>query len=361
MSPRIAFAGGGTAGHLAPGFAMADQLEVRGASTFFLTPGMREEATWFAGRAAPLVSPADRLPRSLRGVPGFMLRLPGHTRRAKRALRDQQATALVALGGWPCFPALRAARSLGLPIVFLVPDETPGKVVARFAHWALRHYVAGAAAAAKLGERALVVGPLLRTQALTGSRDVRRFGLSPDRRTVLVTGGSLGAEALDAWVLGALERLSVARRGELENMQFLHAAGPRAAALAARYEALRLPAHVTPYIADIGDAYASADLFVGRAGAGTCAELEAWRLPAVLVPYPGHADRQQFANAEPLRVAGLAVVLEQDHLDDAAFEREVLARLASLPARTDEHRPAPVGGPALAAEDLLASLSAWRR
>src|SRR5439155_19460077 len=72
----------------------------------------------------------------------------------------------------------------------------------------------------------------------------------------------------------------------------------------AAYAALGLPARVEPFIADMGGAYAAADLVISRAGAMSCAEITAVGLPAILVPYPHAADDHQRRNAEVLVAAG---------------------------------------------------------
>ncbi|MDA1196266.1 MAG: UDP-N-acetylglucosamine--N-acetylmuramyl-(pentapeptide) pyrophosphoryl-undecaprenol N-acetylglucosamine transferase, partial [Planctomycetota bacterium] len=180
-----------------------------------------------------------------------------------------------------------------------------------------------------LGEHAgvRVTGPLLRAGACATRRDPAHFGLRPDRRTLLVTGGSLGSERLYERFLDGLEAALAADPARAERIQILHATGATGLDPAARYAALGLTHAVVPFIHDMGAAYGSADLVLCRAGASTCAELLATRTPAVLVPYPHHADRQQFENAAPLVAAGGAVVVEQEALTPAGVAREVLDRL----------------------------------
>ena len=351
---RVLISGGGTVGHLAPGFALAEALDARGVPTAFATPGGAEEGRWFEGRPAPRTIPADRLPRRPLDLARFLVRLRRHTRVAAAHLEDVGAEVLVALGGWPCVPAVRAARRRGLPHVFLVPDEVPGRVVRHYGRRATRCYVAREAAAVALGARALVTGPLLRREVVEARREPEAFGLRSDRRTLLVTGGSQGAGAVNDWVLDGIRAALAADPGWRDRLQVLHATGAGAEeAVRAAYEDLGLDHHVTPFLLAMGAAYALADLVVGRAGAGTCAELEAWGLPAVLVPYPHHRDRQQFRNAERLRATGQAVVLEQATLDAAAFAAHVLGRLGVAAAS----RPAIVDGAARAADDLVRLIS----
>ncbi|MDA1195670.1 MAG: glycosyltransferase, partial [Planctomycetota bacterium] len=129
---RILFSGGGTVGHLAPGFALADALNARGVETHFATPGEDVERAWFEGRTAPLTLPALRRPRGAGELLGFPIRFFHAIRAARGLMKAQGIGALVALGGWPCAPAALAARGARVPLAFLVPDAVPGLVVRRF-------------------------------------------------------------------------------------------------------------------------------------------------------------------------------------------------------------------------------------
>ena len=109
-SHTILFSGGGSAGHLAPGFALAQELESRGVACPFATPGEAVEARWFHGRATPHALHARRLPRSVPSLATFPFHVVKGTRQARRLIRTQGIDAVVALGGWPCTPAVLAAR-----------------------------------------------------------------------------------------------------------------------------------------------------------------------------------------------------------------------------------------------------------
>ncbi len=320
---RILFSGGGTVGHLAPGFALAEALEADGVEALFATPGEAVERAWFEQRTPPRTLPAVRLPRGVGSMAAFPFRFHACVRAARRALEELAPAALIALGGWPCAPAAWAARRAGVPLVFLVPDAVPGMVVRKLQRRAERIYLADPRASAALGTsaadpRVVVTGPFLRPGAVATRRDPEAFGLHAGRRTLFVTGGSLGAERLYERFLDGLAAAVTADPGLAERIQVLHATGKTGLDAAARYAALGIPAHVVPFVHDMGAAYGTADLVLCRAGAGTCAELQATATPAVLVPYPHHADRQQFRNAEPLVASGGARLVEQASFDAAA-------------------------------------------
>lgn len=357
-SCTVLFSGGGTAGHLAPGFALAAALEERGATCLFATPGEAVERNWFADRAAPVHIHARRLPRSLRAKLTFPFHLLRGVVQARRLLRETSADCVVALGGWPCAPAALAARWTRTPLVFLVPDAVPGLVVRKLSAWASRIYLAQDAAREALEPHAglRVTGPLLRHAVRRGTRAPEAFGLSRERLTLLVTGGSLGARALNERTVEGVALAVTERPALRQAIQVLHSAGAEAEAVAARYEALGVAHHTTAYVGDMGSAYRTADLVLARAGANTCAEIALAATPAVFVPYPHHPDRQQFLNAAPLVERGAARVIEQADLTPSSVRDDVLGLLEDRGALADMRAAAfgEQGDPAaLAATDLI--------
>ncbi len=336
---RVLFAGGGTAGHLAPGFALAEALRARGIESVFATPGETKEREWFKERDAPREVPASRLPKTPRAVFEFGPLTVRGVMRALAVIRRERVGAVVALGGWPCLPAAVAARIAKVPLVFIVADAVPGVVVRHMQGWADRIYAPCDEARSHLhSESVRVTGPLLRTQVLGGRRDPAAFGLDPSRRTLLILGGSLGAQGLyDRWLIGIRAAL-VDDPGIRERIQILHSVGGQRADIDATYERLRLVHHVTPYVQDMGSAYKTADLVLARAGANTCAELAATRTPAVLVPYPHHADRQQWRNAEALVRAGGAHLIEEQDLSPERIVKDVTSLLEDDAALADMRR-----------------------
>lgn len=360
MSARrtILFSGGGTVGHLAPGFALADALAEHGIHTCFATPGETREAGWFEGRDPPLTIPATRLPRRPLSAMAFPFRLWRCVKQARRVLREAEADCVVALGGWPCAPAAFAARKAGAKLVLFAADAVPGRVVRWLRRRADRIYVAHESAKDALGGQATVTGPLLRRAVLRGERDPSRFGLHADRVTLLVTGGSLGAQGLNDRLLEGLRAAIQADPSWTQRLQVLHATGGQAG-IADQYDAMGLAHRVVPFLGEMGHAYATCDLFVGRAGAGTCDEVAALDLPALLVPYPHHADRQQVRNAERLAAASGAVHwIDEAALTPDAVAEHVLARLGG--ARDHAQIPASSDAAAETAADLIRFLG-WER
>src|SRR5439155_1722442 len=150
------------------------------------------------------------------------------------------------------------------------------------------------------------------------------------RPGLLVFGGSAGARRLNQAMLDALGRLGPTLAG----LELTHQTGAAdLETVRAGYAARGLAARVEPFIADMGAAYAAADLVVARAGATTCAELTAVGLPAILVPYPYAADDHQRRNAEVLVRAGAAEMILDAALDGERLATALRALLADAGRR----------------------------
>ena len=301
---RLAFAGGGTGGHLAPGLALVEQLGVDRE-----LPGLAH-LTWFlSGRAieqrvlARLAAPCSRvvLPLEPRGggAPsdaGVLLRTPRALGVARRALRAGRCEVLLGLGGFASLPAVLAARRLRIPVALLETNAVCGRAtkhLARFAH--VVFHATGASVPERATDKHVVIGPPLAPDALaptaTRERSALRLDLGFDARRPLlvVLGGSQGARGLNRFVTE--HAASLTARG----VQVLHQVGPGRSDEAAKdggdgYRAVE-------YVDPVWPALRAADVALCRGGAGTLAEVAAAGLPAFVVPYPHHADHHQERNA----------------------------------------------------------------
>lgn len=315
----MVFAGGGTGGHLFPGLAVAEALVERGeGEAVFVggTQGIEARAVPAAGFPFHAVDIRGVRGRGWRGWLGLGWRLPAAVARCMRLLRELQPDVAVGLGGYASFPAVLAARILGIPVVLLEQNARPGlanRVLARFADRVCTA-LPGASAGFPRHKVRLTGNPV---------RPLRRSGAAErgEGFTLLVFGGSQGARRINDAVTEAAPEL--ARR--VPGLRIVHQTGRAdAARVRQSYERRGVRAEVHEFIDDMAKAYAEADLVVCRAGAGTVAELAAVGRPAILVPYPHAVDDHQTANAEVLRRAGAAIVVP-----DADLTPERLVQLVS--------------------------------
>ncbi len=324
----IVLAGGGSAGHISPALATADALR-RLAPEARLTMlgterGLETRLIPARGYDLELIPPVP-LPRkptpALFGVPG---RVRASVRRTREVLAAVEADVLVGFGGYVSLPGYLAARGR-VPIVVHEANARPGlanKVGSRLAQ-----AVAVAVAESHLPHQQVIGIPLRRsvtTLDRAGKREFARqkFGLDPDRPTLLVTGGSQGARSINNAAVGAAAAFAAA------GVQVLHVTGPKNTIEAPAGD---VPYVVVPYLDEMELGYAAADFVLCRSGANTCAELTAVGLPAAYVPLP-IGNGEQRLNAAGIIAAGGGLIV-----DDAALSADwVTANV--LPILTDSNR-----------------------
>jgi UDP-N-acetylglucosamine--N-acetylmuramyl-(pentapeptide) pyrophosphoryl-undecaprenol N-acetylglucosamine transferase len=251
-----------------------------------------------------------------------LLTLPARMRRAVRATRavmaDRQVDVVVGFGGYVALPAYLAARRR-VPVVIHEANATAGLANKIGARWATS--VAAAVDSSGLKNATVVGNPVRRSLSELDRAALRAparefFGLDPDAPTLLVFGGSQGAQRINAAVGAAAADLVGAGVG------VLHAHGRKNTVTLPELPAA--PAYVTvPYLDRMDLAYAAADLVLARSGAMTVAELAAVGLPAVYVPLP-HGNGEQRLNAAAQVAAGSAILIEDGELDRQAVVDRVL-------------------------------------
>ncbi len=331
----VVMAGGGTAGHTSPLIATAEKLrahpDVR--ITCVGTPrGLESRVIPAAGLELVMIPPVP-LPRrpgvDLLKVPG---RLLGAVGEAKQILRDRRADVVVGFGGYVSMPVYFAARSLKVPVVVHEQNALPGlanQVASRFAK-----VVAVSFPHTPL-QGAQYVGLPLRDSIARLDRPAQRaaarraLGFEGDGPLLLVSGGSQGAVAINDATTAARDRLLA--RG----IDILHVVGPKNmtaahVTMAGETGALYRP---VPFVDAMEQAYAAADLMVGRSGAGTVMETAVVGLPVVFVPLP-HGNGEQARNAEFLVEGGAARLVDNADFDGDRMVEEVLGVLEQ-PGRLD--------------------------
>ena len=332
---HVVLAGGGTAGHTSPLIATAERIaeaDPAGGIVAVGTPrGLETTVVPAAGLRLELIPPVP-LPRSLTlDLVKVPWRLVDSVRQARRILKREAADVAVGFGGYVSLPVYLAARTLGVPVVIHEQNALPGlanKVAARFAKLVAVSFPDTPLPGAQY------LGLPVRRGVAELDVDARRadarlgFGLDPERPTLLVSGGSQGAQSINTATLGARDELLAG------GVQILHVLGPKNItdadvvvtdeATGARYVPLG-------YVDAMEDAYAAADLMVGRSGAGTVMETATVGLPVIFVPLP-HGNGEQARNATFLVDGGAARLIVDADFDAARMAREVLALFADADA-----------------------------
>jgi UDP-N-acetylglucosamine--N-acetylmuramyl-(pentapeptide) pyrophosphoryl-undecaprenol N-acetylglucosamine transferase len=323
---RWLLAGGGTAGHVNPLLAVADELTATGDEVLVLGTAEGVESRLVPERGYELlVIPRVPFPRRPnRAALAFPGAVRGAIAVAGRHLTDRGIDGVIGFGGYAAAPAYLAARRRGVPFALHEQNAKPGLANRLGARFTRAVGVTFEGTPLPHGE---VVGMPLRREIAGLDRAAARdealafFGLGAARPVLLVTGGSLGAERLNRTATASAAAVLAA------GWQVLHLAGSRSAVADPGLDGYRM----LEYADRMDLALAAADLAVSRAGASTVSELSALGLPAVYVPYPvGNGEQRH--NAAGVVAAGGAVLIE-----DAAFTPETFAARV-LPLLTDPAR-----------------------
>jgi UDP-N-acetylglucosamine--N-acetylmuramyl-(pentapeptide) pyrophosphoryl-undecaprenol N-acetylglucosamine transferase len=256
--------------------------------------------------------------------------------KARNAVRAFAPDVVVGFGSYVSLPVGLAAAMRGVPLVLHEQNSLPGlanRVLSRFARSVAITYE-GSAKHLRHPERVVVTGNPVRPEILDADRNRGRtaFGVPPDAALLLVFGGSRGARHLNETFIDLAPALM-----EVPDLYVVHSAGRAEHDQIARAVSERLHGDtsrytVVAYIERMGDALASADLVVARAGATSIAEITAVGRPAVLVPYPFATDDHQTLNARAVSQVGGAEVVADADLGREVF-RETVLRLVHDPAR----------------------------
>lgn len=330
---NVLLAGGGTAGHVNPLLATAEELRSRGHHVAALgTPtGLEQD---LVPRAGVTLHEVPKVPMPRR--PSMdLLRFPGRfgsaVRAARRAIEASSADAVVGFGGYVSTPAYLAARRAGVPIVVHEANARPGmanklgsrmthRVAVTFPGTPLRHaQLTGLPLRSEIRSLAeLLADPVAAAQARTAARAVA--GWPADAPVLVITGGSLGAASLNAAATGAVPRL-IAHGVHVWHLTGAGKADEAHRAYGDLSVAERALYRVEEYSHDMGTVLAAATAVVCRAGAATVSELTALGVPAMYVPLP-HGNGEQAVNAGPAVEAGAAVMLADAELTPATLEQQ---------------------------------------
>lgn len=254
-----------------------------------------------------------------RSLPGNILRLSKGFFASRSIIKKYQPDVLLFTGGYVAVPMALAGRygvHKRIPSALYVPDIEPGlalKTIARFADGIAVTTPESLDYFSK-HKRVLVSGYPVRPELSGWDRQKAQaaLGLEPDLPTLLVMGGSSGAQSINDALLAALPEL-------LPQMQIIHLAGHRTwqdveERTRSLPESIQRYYHPFPYLhEEMGAALSAADLVVSRAGASALGELPQFGLPAILVPYP-YAWQYQYTNANYLAERNAAIILPDDRL-----------------------------------------------
>lgn len=321
---RFLFAGGGTGGHLFPAVAVAEKIRLLKpeAEIVFLGTkskiegrvvpqlGFQFKPIWIKGFARKFAVENFLFPVKLL-VSVFQSMFYCLTFRPKVAIGS---------GGYVAGPALFAANLFGVKIILLEQNSFPGittRLLERFAQEIHISYENSRKYFKKNKPLFLTGNPVRNVESLLDKKfALEKLQLSPEKKTLLLLGGSLGAKKLNQMMAKALPKLIE------NNLQIIWQTG---SLYFDQYKNLENQnCRVMAFVEDMKLVYSACDAIISRAGATTLAEITSFGLASILIPSPNVAENHQYYNAKSLVEADAAILLEEKNIDDN-FTNEVIS------------------------------------
>ncbi|HSW94437.1 MAG TPA: undecaprenyldiphospho-muramoylpentapeptide beta-N-acetylglucosaminyltransferase [Gammaproteobacteria bacterium] len=323
---RVLIMAGGTGGHVFPGLAVAARLKKENIEVHWLGTRAGLEATRVPAADIPLHFMTISGVRG-KGMKTLLLapfRLMIAIWQAFCVIRQLKPDVVLGMGGFASGPGGIASVLSGYPLMIHEQNAKPGTTNRWLAHFA-KKVLEGFPNTFSKREKVVTVGNPIRHEVIE-MPFVHRGNRTPF--SLLVVGGSLGASAMNQLVPEALALLPEAMRPAV-----YHQTGEKHYAdTVSTYARLGVSAKIVPFIQNMAEAYAVADLALCRSGALTVAELCAVGLGAILVPFPHAIDDHQTANAHFMADRGAAMLIQQSALT-ADKLADILQEFIQSPAR----------------------------
>lgn len=318
---RVLFAGGGTGGHINPAISVADYIRERDndfAALFVgTTHGLEKKLVPAAGYDIEYIDICGFDRRNMFKNIAVVKKLIKANADCKKIIKKFNPDVVVCTGGYVSGPVAIAASKLNVPSIIHEQNVYPGLTVKGAEKYV--NYVAVSFAETlkhmKNPEKCVVTGNPIRAELLKTEKAEAHENLAlSDKPFVLAFGGSLGAEKLNANMLGVIKKIS-----DAGTHQVMFGTGERnyervCAELKEAGVGESGDIRVVPYINNMNEVMAAADLVVSRAGAITLSEIAALKKPSILIPSPNVVRNHQEQNAREFERAGAAVVITEDIL-----------------------------------------------
>lgn len=313
---RIIISGGGTGGHIFPAVSIANAIKEQHPDTEILFVGaegrmemQRVPAAGYKIIGLP-VAGFDR--KNLLKNFSVLIKLFRSQLKARQIIKEFKPDAAVGVGGYASGPTLKMAGMMGIPTLIQEQNSYAGVTNKLLAKKACKICVAYEGMERFFDkEKIILTGNPVRQGLLNSpinrEKAIQSFGLDPQKKTILIVGGSLGARTINNCVMQGLEKI------KNSGVQFIWQTGKfyinEAKATVAKAGEIPM-LHTTDFISDMAAAYTAADLVISRAGAGSISEFCLLQKPVILVPSPNVAEDHQTKNALALVNKGAALYVK---------------------------------------------------
>lgn len=330
-SLRIIVSGGGTGGHIFPAISIANAIKEQypNARVLFVGALGRMEMQRVPAAGYKIIGlPVAGFDRKhlLKNI-SVLIKLFRSQRMAKKIIKDFKPHAAVGVGGYASGPTLKMAARMGIPTLIQEQNSYAGVTNKLLAKSAKKICVAYEGMERFFDKNKIILtGNPVRQNLFNGktSREkaIGAFGLSPDKKTILIIGGSLGARTINNCVMQALDKI------RQSGVQFIWQTGKMyfEEARQAVRKAGNLPMlYTTDFISDMAMAYSAADIVISRAGAGSISEFCLLEKPVILVPSPNVAEDHQTKNALALVNKNAALYIKDSEAPERLIETAIQA------------------------------------
>lgn len=325
---RVLIMAGGTGGHVFPGLAVARYLHENNVDVHWLgtKQGIESKLVPAANIPLHLITIGGLRGKGVKTLMSAPIKISAAVRQSLCVIKEVNPDAVIGMGGFVSGPGGVASWLSRRPLIIHEQNAKAGltnKVLARFS----RRVLEGFPHAFRKQPKVIPVGNPVRHEIESLPPPSERFDSSTPFR-LLILGGSLGAQALNEIVPRALARLKPEERPEV-----WHQTGEKHFETAQKaYQSMGVLAKLTPFISDMAQAYAWANMVLCRAGASTVAELCAAGLGAIFVPFPYAVDDHQTANASYMVKNNAALCIQQAELTDTQLA-DILRQFTHSPEK----------------------------
>ncbi len=327
---KLLLCGGGTAGHVNPAIAVAEELKSRDkdAQILFIgrDGGKENEPIARAGFKLETIK-IEGLRRSFTtdNIRRIITALKARSA-AEKIIKEFNPDVILGTGGYVCWPVISAGNALGIPTAVHESNISPGMTTKLVSgkcdliflnHEKTKDYLGSKA-------RCITVGNPLRQDfgRITRGDARRKMGLSNDEIFILSFGGSIGAKRLNEVITEVMDEHS----SKIKTVRHLHASGKRYYSEAEKkyIDKTYLGCRIVPYIDNMPTALKAADIVICRCGAVTLSEIAAVGVAAILIPSPNVSDNHQYKNGKHLADGGAGVLIEEKNLSKEALINQLL-------------------------------------
>lgn len=329
---RLLLTGGGTGGHLFPAVATAQEFQKQLPGTEVLFVGTKRKVDT-KSLAAYGFSSESIVCHGLKGKnPWQLLKaivvLPVSYFQAQKIIRKFQPDIILGVGGYVTGPVVAAGKNLGVPVVIHEQNSVPGLANRKLGSIANRVCLSLPGSGEEFPEKKRVyTGNPVRQNILELAEKETAAGDQQGLRTLLILGGSQGAEAVNKLVVDTLCSLS---DSQLAEINVIHQTGERMQPeVEEAYRKRGVKATVAAFFTKMDEVYGQADLLISRAGATTLSEMAVLGKPAILIPYPYAADNHQEKNGHYYVSGGGAIQYRQKNLTPEKLGETLLQLIKS--------------------------------